>query len=138
MNPKNDELKNAVFSGFSTFREYSGYGGTVAIAYDTTHYKYTKNIGIPDDGYYNDDVLVIDLVKWREKFLAQKVFKYFEKCCDNLFTIQDAINLSIRDEIAVLPIQYNKLTANFFMMVVSLKKHLILKYTMEKKNMSMV
>ncbi len=68
----------------------------VALAYDSMYNKHIQNIKLTIGGYFNDDVMVIDLVKWRERLLAWKVFEAVAKYSDsNCFPVQDAINRSI-------------------------------------------
>lgn len=97
---------------------------SVAIAYDTMNHYYKKYIGLTDkDPYFNDDVLVIDLKKWRERKLANRIFEYVAKYNDvYFFDIQDAINGSIPNELAILPIKFNMMTVNLYYRCSAIKK----------------
>ena len=96
----------------------------VAIAYDTMNVHYKEYIGLKKhDPYYNDDVLVVDLNKWRKRKLADKVFEHVAKYNDLYrFDIQDAINTSIPDELTLLPIQYNMMSVFFYYRNAAIKK----------------
>lgn len=97
---------------------------SVAIAYDTMNKYYRKYIGLSkDDSYYNDDVLIIDLKKWRNRNLSMRVFEHVAKYSEKYaFIVQDSISTTIQSEICTLSIKYNMRTENIFFGCFAIKK----------------
>ncbi len=74
----------------------------------TVNKKIKKNLDLMDYPYHNAGVLLIDLIKWRERDIEKTLLTYFEKNNDKLYAPdQDAINASLKDEIAHLPPKFN-------------------------------
>ena len=64
-------------------------------------------------GYFNSDVLLIDLKQWRENNLMKQSIDYCVKNIEHLrFVDQDALNVIFQDNKCELPLCYNIIPAN--------------------------
>ena len=67
-----------------------------------------KSMGLNDYYYHNAGVLLVDLKRWREKSAERIILDYYKLNNGKLFANdQDAINASLKDEIAELLPKYN-------------------------------
>lgn len=69
-------------------------------------------INFPENfNYINSGFLICNLKKWREDRIEEKCYKIFKKEHDNLnFPDQDIINLALKNNVLILPLEYNLLT----------------------------
>lgn len=74
-----------------------------------------KVLGIPDyNKYFNAGVLSINLAKWREDNIPQKVFDYLKKYSEYvLWHDQDGLNAILWNDWKELPSEWNVMTAFF-------------------------
>lgn len=80
-------------------------GKTIGVAPEpTADKKRRRNLGIADRHYFNAGVLLIDLDKWRERSVEQRVLDYCRTNADGLFANdQDALNVVLKDEAFYVP-----------------------------------
>ena len=58
--------------------------------------------------YCNSGVLLVDLKKWRDSDVSQRIFEYYKKHEGRLFAAdQDAINGTLKEEIMIISPKYN-------------------------------
>ena len=71
-------------------------------------------IGLKSGRYFNSGVLVMDLVKWRQQKLTQKLFQWLDKVGSTkiLWGDQDALNGVVDGEFAELPKIFNGIVIN--------------------------
>ena len=71
-------------------------------------------IGLKSGRYFNSGVLLMDLVKWRQQKLTQKLFQWLEQVGSTkiLWGDQDALNGVVDGEFAELPKKYNCIIIN--------------------------
>ena len=71
-------------------------------------------IGLKNGRYFNSGVLLMDLVKWRQQQLTQKLFQWLEQVGDTkiLWGDQDALNGVIDGDFVELPKKYNCIIIN--------------------------
>lgn len=71
-------------------------------------------IGLKNGRYFNSGVLLMDLVKWRQQKLTQKLFRWLEQVGDTkiLWGDQDALNGVIDGDFVELPKKYNCIIIN--------------------------
>ena len=71
-------------------------------------------IGLKNGRYFNSGVLLMDLVKWRQQKLTQKLFQWLEQLGDTkiLWGDQDALNGVIDGDFVELPKKYNCIIIN--------------------------
>lgn len=81
----------------------------LAMAIEPTVNKERKNkLGLENYYYHNSGVLLIDLKKWRDNNIGNKVIDYFIKNKKVIFAPdQDALNGELKDDIYSLPPKYN-------------------------------
>lgn len=88
-------------------------GKVLGAVMEPTIYKAVKEeIGLADqDPYYNAGVLVVDLLKWREKKVQKQLLDFYKSKDGHLFACdQDAINGALKGQIRPLPPAYNFFT----------------------------
>jgi len=74
----------------------------------TTDKTRKDNLWLHDYPYCNSWVLFIDFKKWREEKIWDKIINFYRENRDSCFAPdQDAINVSMKDEIYILPPKYN-------------------------------
>ena len=83
-----------------------------------------KDLGItPKGSYYNAGVMLIDLKKWREKKIKERILRYYKAHNNYLFANdQDAINGELKDEIYPLPITYNYCNTYYYYPYTAIRK----------------
>ena len=71
-------------------------------------------IGLKNGRYFNSGVLLMDLVKWRQQQLTQKLFQWLEQVGDTkiLWGVQEALNGVIDGDFVELPKKYNCIGIN--------------------------
>ena len=71
-------------------------------------------IGLKNGRYFNSGVLLMDLVKWRQQKLTQKLFRWLEQVGTTkiLWGDQDALNGVIDGDFVELPKKYNCIVIN--------------------------
>ena len=71
-------------------------------------------IGLKNGRYFNSGVLLMDLIKWRQQKLTQKLFQWLEQVGDTkiLWGDQDALNGVIDGDFVELPKKYNCIVIN--------------------------
>ena len=71
-------------------------------------------IGLKNGRYFNSGVLLMDLVKWRQQHLTQKLFRWLEQVGTTkiLWGDQDALNGVIDGDFVELPKKYNCIIIN--------------------------
>ena len=77
---------------------------------EPTIYKEVKeSIGLgPEDGYFNSGVLLVNLKKWREENIQEKLLEFWKEKGGKLFASdQDVINGTLKRRILPLPPRYN-------------------------------
>ncbi len=63
---------------------------------------------LPDTFYFNAGVLSIDLDRWRERGVEEKLFKFMRERSGKLFYHdQDALNVVLLGDCKILPVKYN-------------------------------
>ena len=80
---------------------------------EPTIYKEVKeSIGLgPEDGYFNSGVLLVNLKKWREENIQEKLLEFWKEKGGKLFASdQDVINGTLKGRILPLPPRYNFFT----------------------------
>ena len=74
----------------------------------TTDKTRKENLWLHNYPYFNSWVLFIDFKKWREEKIWDKIINFYRENRDSCFAPdQDAINVSMKDEIYILPPKYN-------------------------------
>lgn len=82
-----------------------------SIEQDDMHMKLLNKV---DRRYFNSGVLIIDLVKWREQNITEKVFDYIKENPEKLkYWDQDALNVIFDGRWHSLPYEWNVQTAFF-------------------------
>ena len=67
-----------------------------------------NSLWLHDYPYFNSWVLFIDFKKWRKEKIWDKIINFYRENRDSCFAPdQDAINVSMKDEIFILPPKYN-------------------------------
>ncbi len=100
-------------------------GNVVGMALEPTTRKEQKAaLDIAPNGkYYNAGVLLIDLKKWKEEKVGNRIIAYFKDHGSKLFANdQDAINGELKDEIYELPLKYNYCNTYHFYPYKAVKK----------------
>ena len=89
-------------------------GNVLGAVRDWGEEKSCGRIGLKNGRYFNSGVLVMDLVKWRQKQLTQKLFRWLEQVGDTkiLWGDQDALNGVIDGDFVELPKKYNCIIIN--------------------------
>ncbi|SDM83943.1 Lipopolysaccharide biosynthesis protein, LPS:glycosyltransferase [Fictibacillus solisalsi] len=78
-----------------------------AVRDDLAKYRYT-DLSIPVGCYFNSGVLLINLQKWRENHISDKVIKFIRKNPDKiLWADQDALNAILYDKWLMLDPKWN-------------------------------
>jgi len=82
---------------------------TVGMVYDTLSCEHKYDIGHGrEDGYFNSGVILYDLNKWRENDFTAKIIDHVANVrAQYPSPDQDLINVVVKDEITVLPAEYN-------------------------------
>ena len=89
-------------------------GKVLAAARDYGEDRSCDRIGLKNGRYFNSGVLLMDLTKWRQQKLAQKLFQWLEQVGGTkiLWGDQDALNGVIDGEFTELPKKYNGIVIN--------------------------
>ena len=84
-------------------------GKAVGAVRDSLTARYKRLLGLDEaQNYYNSGVLLIDVARWREQALSERVTDFLKgNRAPLLYPDQDLLNLALGDEIATLPIRYN-------------------------------
>lgn len=83
------------------------YNGPISMVQDSMPRKHWKQLEIPVDKYYNSGVLYIDTKKWDENNCSDKIKRLLDKKIPYEFPDQDIINMALKDDIKLLPPEYN-------------------------------
>ena len=79
-----------------------------AVEEPTANHKRKKELGLEGKPYYNAGVLLIDLKRWKERHIAERVLEFYKAHGGMLFANdQDAINGAVPEEILSLNPKYN-------------------------------
>ena len=86
----------------------------LAAARDYGEDRSCDRIGLKNGRYFNSGVLLMDLTKWRQQKLAQKLFQWLEQVGGTkiLWGDQDALNGVIDGEFVELPKNFNCIVIN--------------------------
>ncbi len=77
----------------------------------------TARLGIEPGHYFNSGVLVMDLDKWREQHIGDKVMAYMQENSDMLhFPDQDGLNAVLHEDWLRLPLKWNQQPATYSML----------------------
>ena len=89
-------------------------GKVLAAARDYGEDRSCDRIGLKNGRYFNSGVLLMDLTKWRQQKLTQKLFQWLEQVGGTkiLWGDQDALNGVIDGEFTELPKKYNCIIIN--------------------------
>ena len=89
-------------------------GKVLAAARDYGEDRSCDRIGLKNGRYFNSGVLLMDLTKWRQQKLAQKLFQWLEQVGGTkiLWGDQDALNGVIDGEFVELPKNFNCIVIN--------------------------
>ena len=89
-------------------------GKVLAAARDYGENRSCDRIGLKNGRYFNSGVLLMDLTKWRQQKLAQKLFQWLEQVGGTkiLWGDQDALNGVIDGEFVELPKNFNCIVIN--------------------------
>lgn len=89
-------------------------GKVLAAARDYGEDRSCDRIGLKNGRYFNSGVLLMDLTKWRQQKLTQKLFQWLEQVGGTkiLWGDQDALNGVIDGEFTELPKKYNGIVIN--------------------------
>ena len=89
-------------------------GKVLAAARDYGEDRSCDRIGLKHGRYFNSGVLLMDLTKWRQQKLAQKLFQWLEQVGGTkiLWGDQDALNGVIDGEFVELPKNFNCIVIN--------------------------
>ncbi|MDO5380994.1 MAG: glycosyltransferase family 8 protein [Acidaminococcaceae bacterium] len=89
-------------------------GKVLAAARDYGENRSCDRIGLKNGRYFNSGVLLMDLTKWRQQKLAQKLFQWLEQVGGTkiLWGDQDALNGVIDGEFVELPKIFNCIVIN--------------------------
>ena len=90
------------------------YDGTVCMVKDSVPETYFKSLDSTLQTYYNSGVLWINTDKWNENECLEKLLKSLEDKRTYTYPDQDLINISLRDDISTLPLNYNLLTMDAY------------------------
>lgn len=76
---------------------------------------YKRKLGMQEDSvYFNCGIMVLNLKKWREDGISEKITKIIEKGdCKFFYEVQDELNVLMEGRIKVLPPRFNCTTAIF-------------------------
>lgn len=76
---------------------------------------YKRKLGMKEDSvYFNCGIMVLNLKKWREDRISEKITKIIEKGdCKFFYEVQDELNVLMEGQIKVLPPRFNCTTAIF-------------------------
>lgn len=86
-------------------------GNPCAMALEAMPYSYHKYSGLGDGELINGGVLVIDLKKWREAYVEQKVLSFLIEVREkNMLTDEDVISEILKGKIVRIQPRYNYLT----------------------------
>lgn len=88
----------------------------VAAVKDTVSELYRTGLGFsPKDSYFNTGVLLINMKRWREFCVEDKLISLLPKIAPYAeFADQDLLNLVLKHEVAVLPLKFNCMIAPLF------------------------
>lgn len=89
-------------------------GKVLAATRDLSEEKSCARIGLANGRYFNSGVLVMDLTKWREQDLVNKLFAWLRQVQNTkiFWGAQDALNAVIDGDFAELPRAYNCIVIN--------------------------
>ncbi len=74
-----------------------------------------ESLGIGGRQYFNAGVLLIDLQKWKDRNVEERILDYCKRNSDSLFANdQDALNVVLKDEVFYVPPAYNSCNSYWF------------------------
>lgn len=89
----------------------------------TVNHQRLEKLGMTGLPYINSGVLLVDLKKWREEKIGDKIIAYYKKQRGRLLAgDQDSINGTLKDDIHILPLKYNYCNTYDFYTYKSLRK----------------
>lgn len=87
----------------------------VSMGYDTVNYRHKLRIGLEGkEPYYNDDVLLVDLSKWKTANCTERILRSIMENRETFALVeQDGINVVLNNNIKPLSFRYNLLSQCF-------------------------
>jgi lipopolysaccharide biosynthesis glycosyltransferase len=83
----------------------------IAAVSDKAAFFRCKSLNLPEGLYFNSGIMVINLAKWREGSISEKVINYIARSTQKLvFPDQDALNVLLYNNWLELPYEWNVIT----------------------------
>lgn len=111
-----DEIKKVIYLDCDTFCRYGidklynyNVKCVMGAVIDLYPVEYNKLVDFKqNDLYFNSGVLLINLDKWRKEKVEQKILQYISNLRHTLYMHdQDILNVVLKDQIDVIPLEYN-------------------------------
>lgn len=119
------------------------YNGAINMVQDSMPKNHWQNLSIPLEKYCNSGVFWINMNKWKEQRCEQKLHNTIKEAPPITYPDQDIINISLKDDITLLPPEYNLFPTDVyyppailsrFYKQSNIEKYSIKKMTSAKKN----
>lgn len=106
-----------------SLKDLKKYDGTVNMVEDTMSKKHWQNLDSNLTKYCNSGVIWINVDKWEENDCSYKIIKTIENNLQLKFPDQDIINVALKDDISLLPPNYNIFSTEVYFPIPLLKKY---------------
>lgn len=107
----------------NSLSKLSDYNGTIHMAEDSMPKDYWQNLNKSLKKYCNSGVLWINVQKWQEKNCDDKIRYALQSNIAYTYPDQDLINVALRNEIQLLPLEYNLFSIDSYFNPIVLKRY---------------
>lgn len=107
----------------NSLSKLSDYKGTIHMVQDSMPKDYWQNLSKSLEKYCNSGVLWINVQKWQEKNCDEKIRYALQSNFAYTYPDQDLINIALRNEIHLLPLEYNLFSIDSYFNPIVLQRY---------------
>lgn len=107
----------------NSLADLNKYDGTIYMVEDSMPIDFWQNLTVPLKKYCNSGVFWVDVQKWNENDCDKKIETILNQNIPLTFPDQDLLNMALKDDIQLLPPNYNIFSTDYYFNKISLKRY---------------